>query len=64
VKENVMQTYVVDELGNCLIFQGQVWDEVLVATMERPCEWEDPMVKARTPIGGNNNRTWVGWKKL
>jgi hypothetical protein len=64
MKENVMQTYGVDELGDCFIFQGQVWDEVLVATMERPCEWEDPMVKARMPTGGNNNWTWVGWKKL
>jgi hypothetical protein len=37
--------------------EGQVWDEISVATMPR--EWEDHVVKARSPTRGNNNRTWA-----
>ncbi len=27
-------------------------------------EWEDHVVKAKRLVGGNNNRTWAGWRKL
>jgi len=29
-----------------------------------PREWEDRVVETRSHIGGNNNRTWVRWRKL
>ncbi len=41
---------------------GLGWDHGCHNGMLR--EWEDHVVEARSLIGGNNNRTWVEWRKL
>jgi hypothetical protein len=54
----------VNELGDCLILwePSLGWDLGCHNGMIK--EWEDHVVKAKKPSGGNNNWTWAGWKKL